>query len=408
MPDFEYRASSATGALERGVLSATNKQAAIRQLRNRGLTPVQVVFSAGGAAGGADGAADGGGSAGGVGRDMVLVLTSELAVLLRAGLPIDRALKVQEEMSQKPEYAAMVRGLLDSVKSGKSLSSALESYQSLFGKFYLNMVRAGEASGRLGDVLQRLSETLQVEQERRRAVVSALIYPAILAAVAVLSVGVMLGFVVPQFESLFSDMGEALPAMTAAVLAIGNFVKAYFLPLFILIGIAAYFARNWLTTPEGSLWRDQRIIATPLIGDVARKYAMAQFSRTLGTLVSNGVKIVTAITIASDTVENRILRGAMEELPAQVKSGKPLSDIMSRNEQFTPMMVQMVRVGEESGRLGEMLLELARIYDTEVESAIKRVLALIEPALILIMGLVIAILIVSILMGILAVNDLAL
>ena len=237
--------------------------------------------------------------------------------------------------------------------------------------------------------------------------VSALIYPAILCVVAVLSVAVMLGFVIPQFETLFEDMGEALPLMTSAVLALGKFFEDYFLILAVLIGGVGYALRNFLRSPEGRQWRDEKLLALPFFGEVVQKYALAQFSRTLGTLLDNGVKMLTAITIASDTVDNIQIRAALENLPAEVKGGRPLSQIMAKDPLFTPLVVQMVRVGEESGRLGNMLLELAGIYDADVEASIKRILSLIEPALILVMGLVISLLIISILMGILAVNDLA-
>lgn len=411
MPEFDYRASTSAGKLQRGSLAADSKQAALRQLRGMGLTPVQVVAATGRAAGrtsgGSGAAAPAANSGKPMKRELIVSFTSELAVLLRAGLPLDRALKVQEEMSSQPQLRALLGGLIDDVKGGKSFSAALENQPVDFGNFYLNMVRAGEVSGHMAEVLSRLAATLETEAARRGAVISALIYPAVLCVVAVLAVVVMLGFVIPQFETLFNDMGEGLPAMTAAILAVGKFFESYGLLLLVLTAALVFASRRWLASVDGRAWRDEKLLALPLFGDVVQKFALAQFSRTLGTLLENGVKMLAAITIASDTVDNSKIRGALQALPGEVKGGTPLSHIMGKNPLFTPLVVQMVRVGEESGRLGSMLLELARIYDDEVESSIKRILALIEPALILVMGLIISLLIISILMGVLAVNDLA-
>jgi general secretion pathway protein F len=409
MPAYRFKAANSAGTVEQGVLDASSERVALRELRSRGLTPITV--SAGGASGGSAAFAVPAGQAGprrrGIAKKQIVSFTSELATLLRAGMPVDRAVAVQEEMATSRPTSALLAGLREDVKGGKSLSMALESQQDLFGAFYINMVRAGEASGHMGPVLERLAEALAVAEERRGSVISALMYPAILAVVAVLSVGVMLGFVVPQFEALFDDMGEGLPGMTRAVLGLGKFVEAWGLVLAIILGLLIWSLRAWMKTAEGRSWRDQKLLELPLVGVLVRHASLAQFARTLGTLLSNGVQMLTAIKIASDTVGNSCLHAAMSELPAAVKGGKPLSVIMGSQKEFSPLMVQMVRVGEESGELGAMLLEVARIYDGESEAMIKRILSLIEPALILVMGVVIAVLIVSILMGILAVNDLA-
>ncbi|WP_439100665.1 type II secretion system F family protein [Congregibacter sp.] len=414
MPVFSYSAASRSGALEQGTLDASSEQVVLRELRSRGLTPVRVVVGAQkppkapskSIAQGAPAVSTAPGAKKLKRRDIVS-FTSELATLLRAGMPVDRALAVQEEMTVNPVYKSLLSDLRDDVKSGKPLSSALERRDTLFGAFFINMVRAGEASGSLGPVLERLADALSLAEQRRGSVVSALMYPAILLVVAVLAVAVMLGFVVPQFEALFDDMGEGLPGMTRAVLAMGKFVESYAVFLMAFTGLGVWASRRWLQSADGRAWRDNKLLNMPLVGQLVRHFALAQFARTLGTLLGNGVQMLSAIKIASDTVENTRLRAAMSELPAAVKGGRALSAIMGTNEEFSPLMVQMVRVGEESGRLGDMLLEVARIYDAESDALIKRLLSLIEPALILIMGVVIAVLIVSILMGILAVNDLA-
>lgn len=413
VPDFQFRASTARGSLETGSLSASSRQAALRRLRAQGLTPLHLEpLRSGAIAGGVTAAVPRASSDGGAAfqpdRTWLATLTSDLATLLRAGLPIDRALRVKAEGCSDARESDFLLAILEGVKSGKALSRSLEEYPQIFGSFYLNMVRAGEVSGHLAAVLERLAATLHAEVERRSAIVSALIYPAILLVVAVIAVGVMLGFVVPQFEALFSDMGEALPLMTRAVIALGDWVQSYFLVIVMLLTVVTVWMSRWLRTDAGRLWRDQHLLSMPLFGQIVHKYAVAQFSRTLGTLLSNGVRMLTAITIASDTVENRSVHEQLRGLPSRVKGGTSISDIMAEMTVFPPLVIQMVRVGEESGRLGDMLLELARVYDGEVDQAVRRVLSLLEPALILVMGLIIAVLIVSILMGILSVNDLAL
>lgn len=414
MPNYSYKAARRNGGIEQGQIAAASEQIALRQLREKGLTPVRLQVASG-----AELALQTKTGAGQrpavrlrrqkstVGRAEVQSMTSELAVLLRAGLPVDRALKVQIDMSSNPAYTELLQHLLDSIKGGKPFSHALEARSQHFGNFYINMVRSGEASGRLGKVLTDLGEYLERSREVRSTVVSALIYPAILALVAVISVIVMLGFVVPQFEALFDDMGEALPGLTRAVIGMGNAVKAWWWLIAIVVAVLGYGLRNWLSSPAGKAWSDRTLLRLPLAGDVVFKYETARFSRTLGTLLGNGVSILQSINIAVNTVGNSVVKSWLESLAPASKSGRRLSDALMESGHFSPLVIQMVRVGEESGRLDEMTLELARIYDSEVQADVKRGLTLLEPILILLMGGLIAVIIVAILMGILSVNDLA-
>jgi len=334
-------------------------------------------------------------------------MTSELAVLLRAGLPLDRALKVLIDMAAQPQMSQLLNDLLKAVKSGKALSQALAPYEQVFGSFYINMVKAGEASGQLSDVLSRLVQYLENAKANRDTVVSALIYPSILAVVSVLAIVLMLGFVVPQFETLFEDMGEALPPLTAVVISGADFIKDYgWLLLVVLVGLGFYL-RNWAGTEQGKISLHQRMLKIPLAGGIIFEYEVSKFARTVGTLLGNGVSLLKAISIAIDTVENRVIKDALEVLPPAVKAGKRMSVALEETEMFTPMVIQMIRVGEESGSLDQMMLELATVFENHVQSGVKRGLALLEPVLILGMGFIIAVIIIAILMGILSVNDLA-
>lgn len=436
MPEFSYRAALRDGSITDGTVSASSFAAALRQLRSQGLNPLRlepvggdetpVSSPRGRSKPVSDREASGSASAAGapvgpefrsgrparenrgaVTRADSQALSAELAVLLRAGLPIDRALKVQIDMCRKVSLRDLLQRLLATVKGGKPLSHGLEEFPEFFGGFYVNMVRSGEASGRLGEVLERLSEHLERSRQVRSAAISALTYPAILAFVAVTSIAMMLGFVVPQFEALFADMGDALPGMTRMVIALGDLVRAWGWLLFLLLIGGVLALRSWMQGVDGRRWRDRQLLAMPLLGELVFKYELARFARTAGTLLDNGVSMLQALGIAINTVENTLVREALQTLPPTVKGGRRVSDALAESSFFSPLVIQMVRVGEESGRLDEMLLELARVYDRDVEAGIKRALTLLEPVLILIMGGVIALIIVSILMGILSVNDLA-
>ena len=348
-----------------------------------------------------------GDATGGADSDSVLGITRELAVLLRAGLPIDRALKVMIDMADQPRLRELLEDVLSSVKSGKGLSQALEAYPRVFDSFYLNMVRSGEASGHLAEVLDRLAEYLGNAKTVRSTIVSAMIYPAILLCMTVLSIVGMLGFVVPQFEALFADMGEALPALTRTVIAAGDVLSAYWWLLALVIISVVLLVRNWASTDEGRAQIDERLLGLPLLGDVLFKYEVAKFARTAGTLLGNGVSLLQAIGIAVQTVDNRPIKEALGVLEPAVKRGQRISVALEATGRFSPLVVQMIRVGEESGSLDQMMSELAVVYDEEVQAGIKRSLTLLEPVLIILMGGTIAMVIVAILMGIMSVNDLA-
>lgn len=412
MPEFDYKAVVKGGQLQQGSITAASREDALIQLRAKGVTPLNITLH------------DGGGekknpslmlgrnkprriSKAPLGRADVISLTSEMSVLMRAGLPIDRALKILLEMSAKQQYTQLLQHLLDTVKGGKPLSAALEQHDRLFGNFYINMVRSGEASGQVSQVLARLAEHLEQSRQVRSTVVSALIYPAILAVVAIVSVFVMLGFVVPQFETLFEDMGEALPGMTRMVISAGDWVAQWWWLVLLVLVPGTWGLRKWAATPKGKRWVDLQVLKIPFAGGVMFKYEVARFARTLGTLQGSGVSLLQSLNIAVNTVGNIHIRQLFEVLAPAVKSGKRMSAVLQENGGFSPMVVQMIRVGEESGQLGEMMLELAKVYDAEVQAGVKRGLTLLEPILILLMGGGIAFIIIAILMGILSVNDLA-
>jgi len=401
VPQFSYKAIGRDGKSFNGVIEADGMELASRQLRGQGFTLLKLEP-------GGDLDARAARAAGKPPRRQdILSMTSELAVLLRAGLPLDRALKVLIDMAALPQMHQLLSEMLTAVKGGKALSQAMAPHEELFGTFYISMVRSGEASGQLSSVLDRLVEYLENAKANRDSVVSALIYPAILLVVSVLSIVLMLGFVVPQFQTLFEDMGEGLPLLTRVVVDSAEFIKSWgWLMLLAVVGLVFYL-RRWAATDEGKTSLHRRMLKLPLAGGIIFEFEVSKFARTVGTLLGNGVSLLKAISIAIDTVDNRVIREALDVLPPAVKAGKRMSVALADTGMFTPMVIQMIRVGEESGSLDQMMLELAKVFDGHVQSGVKRGLALMEPVLILGMGFVIAVIIIAILMGILSVNDLA-
>ena len=421
MPEFRWKAAGPSGTITEGRLKADNQMQALLTLRADGLTPIQVSSidtldrtPIGPSTGVVPPSFTHQGKRWKwlvrqekVAASDILAMTSELSIMLKAGLALDNSLRVLIGMSANPAMVALTQAILDEVKGGATLSRVLEKRPQHFGDFYVNMIRSGEASGQLSAVLERLTEHLERIRTLRESVISAAIYPAILLGVAVLSLAAMLGFVVPQFETLFNGLGDALPLATRIIMNIGKAFKEY--GLFILLGLFAFIAllTKWIQSPTGSRWWQARQLRLPVIGPILLKYDLTLYARSLGTLLGNGVPLIQALQIATLTVGNGVLRQALGAVIPKVKSGGKMVDAMGSSGIFEPLALSLIRVGEETGRISAMLLELARLSDRDVETGIKRGLTMLEPILILVLGVLIASIIVSILLGILSINDLA-
>jgi len=405
MPRYRYEAVDASGEVVRDELDAATLDAAIARLRDQGLLPLTV------------NEAKSGFLRGGFGqplfskrralsRKTIALLTQQLASLLHAGMPLDRAMTILIGVTEDEQAKPVLERVQEKVRGGSSLADALE-VQGVFSRFYLNMIRAGEAGGALDVVLKRLTEFLERSQALRETVTSALIYPIILLSVSALSVIILLTFVVPQFQRLFADAGKALPLATQIVIAVGDGFRYYWWVGAILLVLLSAVARRQLSQPESRARWDDRFLRLPLFGDLIAKVETARLSRTLGTLLGNGVSMLNALTIVRETLSNQVLAGALGEVAEHVKTGRGLADPLLEAGRFPKLAVQMIRVGEETGQLQEMLLQVADTYDGEVQTAVKRLLTLLEPALILGLGVIIAGIIMSILVAILSLNDLA-
>lgn len=335
-------------------------------------------------------------------------LTKQLATLLNSGLPLDRSLAllvdlVPEESSLRP----IISQVLVKVRGGVPLSEALESQQGVFSRFYLNMIRAGEAGGGLEGVLDRLSEYLERSRELRGTVTTALIYPIILVFMAALSLMVLLTFVVPQFQEMFASAGKELPLPTQIVVATSEFLQVSWWAILLAAVAFVVYMRNQFANPKRRYVWDKRLLSTPMLGDLITKLEVVSFSRTLGTLLGNGVSLLAALSIVKDTLNNRILAETVEKAAGILKEGGEMTTPMRESGHFPKMAMQMIQLGEETGSLQEMLNRVAVTYDREIRITIERLLALLEPVLIVGLGLLIAGIIISVLMAILSVNDLA-
>ena len=322
-------------------------------------------------------------------REQTIAFTRDLANLISAGLPLDRAFELLVGLADTGPLAALLQDLRDRVRGGKSLSQALTEHPKQFDRLFVNMVRAGEASGTLGPVLERISEFQERSAELRSSVQSALMYPMVLIGVAVVAVLTMIFFVVPKFESTFRQFGKALPPATENLLALSHWMKTD--GWMLLVGAAALYIliRGRLRTPQGLLAWHRRKLKLPVLGDLFSKIEVARLARTLGTLLGNGVSLLPALTIVKDTVDNRALANSLEGVLVRLKAGQGFARPLMETGLYPKLAVHMVAVGEETGRLDAMLLKVAQVYDVEVNTALKRALGLMEPILILTLAVVV-------------------
>jgi type II secretory pathway component PulF len=340
------------------------------------------------------------------GRDLV-AFTQQLATLVEAGLPLDRALAVQAELAPTPRLRVIIADVLRSVQGGAALADALGKHHPRpFSRLYINMVRAGEKGGVLETTLRRLAGFLEESQEFRDALVSALIYPVLLTGVGAAAVVFLMTFVIPRFAGIFKDLGATIPLPTRILLEASGFVQHYGWLLGLLAAAAVLGGRMVLATPRGRLAADRLLLRLPLAGEVIVKSEMARFTRILGTLLRSGVAMIPALAVVKDMLGNQVLARAAESLGDGVRRGAGLAQPMAATGAFPPLAVHMVRVGEETGRLDETLLQVAASLETDTRKLVKRLIALAEPCIILVMGLVVGFIVVAMLMAILSVTDL--
>ena len=404
MARFLYKSVSATGEVVEGEIEAASRTAVVDRLRAQGHVPIRAEEAKAGGLGQLIPRAAKGPRAASL-KDVV-VLTRELATLLQAGLPLDRALAIVGDLAGSPQIGTLVEQILEKVRGGATLADALADYGQVFPNYYVGMVRAGEAGGTLDSVLDRLADTMERGQALREDVRSALLYPALVVIMAVVSLAILMTLVIPEFRPLFEDAGAALPLSTRAIIGVSDFLAGYWwLILFVILLIALLIQRH-NADPVGRMRWDRWVIGVPLVGDLIMKIEVARFSRTLGSLLTNGVSVLQALSMTAETVGNRAVVAALEEAQGRLTKGEGLAAPLSQSRLFPRLALQLMQVGEESGRLEDMLLRIADIYEEEVKRTIQRLLGLLVPLVIIVLGILIAVIIGSILAAILSAYDL--
>ncbi len=407
MPVFAYRAADRAGRTIEGVMEAHDARAVVERLHREAYFPLRVESADG--RGRWAGLRLAGAVPGRLPARQLLAFTQQLATLVEAGVPLDRTLGILAELAESRRLRDIVRDVAQSVRGGSTLADALSRHHPRpFSRLYINTVRAGEKGGVLEVALRRLAEHLEATRELRDALVSAAIYPALLLAVGIGAVVFLMTFVLPRFAVIFSDLGQALPLPTRVLLAASDALVTYWW-VAALAALAAVLSWQVVARSDaGRLRVDRWLLALPAVGGILRTLEVGRFARTLGTLLQSGVPLLTALAVAREGAGNRVLALALDAVQEGAKRGNGLARPMAETAAFPPLAVHMVRVGEETGRLEEMLGRVASAYETEVRLAVRRVIALLEPAIVLGLGVIVLGIVLSILLAILSINELPL
>ena len=404
---FFYKAATRSGDLTEGVMEAQDEGSVVLQLQSRGYIPIRV----------SETDAHDKQASGGirfsfslpnrrVGSRDVLAFTEGISILLRAGLPIDQSLRIASELSSNSNFREIVEKVLSEVKAGKSFAEALSAHPTAFSKLYVNMIRVGELGGVLEQVTAKLAQYLEEVRELKEHILSALAYPVLLATVGLASIVILLTFVIPRFAVLFQNTRAALPLSTQVLLAVSQAIKDdWWVGFAILIG-SFFVWRQYVQTPQGRLNWDRWRLRIPLVGSVLQKIEIARFSKTLGTLLVSGVPILQALGIVQEIIGNRAIHHSLSEVLKGVKGGEGIAGPLRLSGSFPALALHMISVGEESGHLDQMLLKVADTYDREVKAFIKRFVSLFEPAMILVMGVVVGFMVIAMLTAVFSINEL--
>ncbi len=400
---FFFKAVAADGQPRTGTVTADTDKLVAAELKRQGLIPVYIGLEKKSGLNMQIKLPKFGGSK----RKDVLFFTQELATLLNAGVPVDRALSITAELTSKGAFRSLVIDIGRLLKGGKSLADALEVHTNYFSPLYVNMVRAGEASGSLSEIFERLSEFERTRDELRGYIIGSLVYPALLCVVGFGSVFMLLNFVVPQFAQIFSDPRMKIPTPTLMMMRASELIQAYWIPVAVALAAAIVVFNTYIRTEGGRLWWDGFRLKIPLLGDALRKAETARFARAMATLVASSVPLVQSLGIARGILNNRRMAGTLEGVAQGVKRGEGLSGPLMRAGEFPPLAGHLLVVGEETGHLDRMFHRMADIYDSETRESIKRFTTIFEPLIILVMGVMVGTLILSLMLAITSINEVA-
>jgi general secretion pathway protein F len=400
MADFAYKATSISGQVVEGSMEGRDEKAVVRSLQQMGYIPVRIVPAE----------ESGAGSRLSlfphrVGMNQLLAFSQELSTLVSAGLPIDRSLQILGSLTTNPRLKTVVQDILNRIREGSSLAEALGNHPRIFSKLYVNMIKAGESGGFLEVILSRLVKYLQSAKEIQDYLVSVMIYPLILTAVSGVSIIILVTFVIPRFARIFSDMGQAIPLPTQIMLAISHYVRDYW---WVGAGIVAllYMGLKFYKQEEERRVRwDRSKLQWVGVGNIIKKVEVARFARTLATLLQSGVPILSALSLVREISQNLAVSRAIANLHDRLREGKAVARTLEETGVFPPLAIHMISVGEETGRIEEMLTKVAETYEEDVQTSTKRFVSLLGPLIVLLMGGVVGFIVVSMLLAIFSVNE---
>ncbi|MBA3559815.1 MAG: type II secretion system F family protein [Gemmatimonadaceae bacterium] len=377
MPTFAYTARTLSGELKSATLDAATRDDVVVQLRRQKLIVVKIDEEQKKKSGGKIKMKD------------IVIFTRQFSTMINSGLPLVQALDILSKQSESKALQEVTRQVVYDVESGHTVADALGKHPKAFSELYVNMVAAGEAGGILDTILMRLATFMEKNDALVGKVKSAMMYPGVIMSVAAIAIVVLLIFVIPVFETMFASVSMALPLPTRIVIGASKFLQAYWWAVGAGLWAFVFTLRRYYATSSGKLMIDKLLLKVPVLGDLIRKSSVSRFTRTLGTLISSGVSILDGLEITAKTAGNRVIHDAIMESRASIAGGDTISAPLQRSQVFPPMVISMISVGEQTGGLDEMLSKIADFYDTEVDTAVSAVLSLLEPVMIVFLGVIV-------------------
>jgi general secretion pathway protein F len=406
MPVYDYQALDPRGKTVTGIIDADGAQAARHKIRAMGSFPVKVKEVTGGESSKETRSVTFQGLFSRVTPAHVSLWTRQLATLTGAGFPLVSALTTLVSQAKSQGFTKIAARIKDSIVEGNSFASALTLYPSVFSQIYINMVRAGETSGTLEIVLQRLADIMEKQQELKSRIQTAMAYPILMTVIGTMVLFFLMTFVVPNITTIFEDMNQALPAPTRFLIAASEIFKDYWWLMVVAMVAALVALKMFRKTERGQATTDRLMLRVPIVGSMLRRIAVARFSRTLASLLENGVTMLPALEIVRNVTGNVVISSLIENASGDVERGQGLGQSLAADAVFPDLAVQMVQVGEQSGELESMLYKIAEVYENEVESSIMSMMAMLEPVMILVMAVVVLFIVLSICLPIFEMNQL--
>ncbi|HRF58297.1 MAG TPA: type II secretion system F family protein [Fimbriimonadaceae bacterium] len=389
MPHFAYTAIDPSGRTVKAVMEADNESLVLARLRDQSMHCLEIKQTKKAKSAASFGAKK-------PKPKSLVIFSRQFATMIDAGIPILRCLEILTSQCKDPALKPCLEQVTTDVKGGLTLNEALAKHPIAFNKLYVNMIRAAEVGGILDTILDRLAGFLEYEADIKSKIKGAMMYPVLVLIFSVIMLFVLFSFVLPKFKEIFTGMNVELPPITAALFAMGDFMNKYWWVIILFVGGAFFGLKSWGKTPKGRYQLDYMKLKVPIVGELSLKMSIARFTRTFGTLINSGVPMLRSLEIVGETLGNVVLAQAIEQTRVSIREGNKLSQPLIQCGLFPTMVTQMIDIGEESGRLSEMLVKIGDFYDSEVESTVKGLTSMIEPMLIIFMGVVVGFIAISV------------